>query len=42
MFLERLLGWSLVEKQTPATISTFMKEMLKGAKKVNFMMLPGE
>ena len=33
---------SLVEKQTPATIATFMKEMLKGANKVNVMMLPGE
>ena len=33
---------NLVEKQTPATIATFMKEMLKGANKVNVMMLPGE
>ena len=33
---------SLVEKHTPATIATFMKEMLKGANEVNVMMLPGE
>ncbi len=33
---------SLVEKQSPETIVAFMKEMLKGANKVNVVMLPGE
>ncbi len=33
---------SLVEKQTPETIVAFMKEMLKGANKVNVVMLPAE
>ena len=33
---------SLVEKQTPETIVSFMKTMLKGANKVNVVMLPAE
>ncbi len=33
---------SLVEKQTPETISAFMKQMLKGSNKVNVVMLPEE